>query len=171
MNRSPNTPSDNISPPALPPAPSVQPRLKGVRGWLLFFCLGLTVLNPLITLGLLAASYSESSKYFNRFPSLLAITVIETLLGVAMAAFSIYAGVGLWSVRPRAVQMAKRYLLCFLGYHAIAAVLPFMPGLPSAANEAMIAQVLQSITRVLLYFAIWNSYLNKSERVKATYES
>lgn len=144
---------------------------KGVGGWLLLFCLGLIVFTPVITVGSLAASYGESSQYFDRFPGLLMITVVDTLLSVGLMGFSIYAGVGLWSIRPGAVQTAKRYLLCSLGCHAIAAVLPFMAGLPSAAYEAINAEVVKQTVRGVLYFAIWYSYLGKSQRVKATYES
>jgi hypothetical protein len=143
---------------------------KGVAGWLLWFCLGLTVFTPLITLGSLAAGYSESSKYFDQFPGLLVITLVDTLLSLGITAFSVYAGIGLWRIRPGAVQMAKRYLLCLLGYYVFAAVLPFMAGLPSAANEAMIGQVAIDTFRGIIFVAIWYSYLNKSLRVRATYE-
>src|SRR5208337_5486904 len=108
---------------------------KGVAGWLLLLCLGLTVFTPLVTLVALAAGYSESSKYFDRFPGLLVITLVDTVLSLGIASFSVYAGIGLWRIRPGAVQTAKRYLFCLLGYYALSAVLPFMAGLPPAANE------------------------------------
>ncbi len=171
MNETPNATSDQAAPTRSPPATSVEPRYKGVGGWLLFFCLGLTVLSPLITLGSLVASYSESSQYFDTFPGLLVITVIDTFLSVGLMAFSIYAGVGLWRIRPGALQTAKKYLLWFLAYLAIAAVLPFMAGLPSAANDVLIGEVAKSTFRGVIYFAIWYSYLNKSQRVRGTYES
>lgn len=163
--------SNQAAPPLLPPAAPVEPRYKGVGGWLLLFCLGLSVFSPLITLGSLVASYSESSQYFDRFPGLLATIVIDTFLCVGLMVFSIYAGVGLWRTRPGAVQTAKRYLLWSLAYYAVAAVLPFMAGLPSQANDAMMAEVVKETVRGVVYFAIWYSYLNKSERVKATYET
>jgi hypothetical protein len=143
--------------------------LKGVSGWLLLFCLGLTVFSPLLTLFSLVAAYSDAP--FHRFPGLLTVTVIDTLLSVGLMAFSVYAGVGLWRIRPGAVQTAKRYLLCFLGYQVIAAVLPFTAGLPSSANEAITAEVVKNVVRGVFYVAIWYSYLNGSKRVKATYES
>ncbi len=136
----------------------------------MLFCLVLTVFTPLVTLGSLAASYGESSKYFAKVPSILVITVIDTLLSLGLAAFGIYAGSGLWSVRARAVQTAKRYLFCFLGYLAVAAILPFMAGLPSAANTAIIAQVWKETLRGVILFGIWYSYLKKSKRVRATYD-
>src|SRR5262249_20060246 len=88
------------------PAPA-EPRYKGVRGWLLLLCLGLTVFTPLFTIGSLATGFSESSKYFDQFPGLLIITVTDTILSLGMMVFSIYAGTGLWSIRPGAVQTAK----------------------------------------------------------------
>ena len=146
-------------------------RYKGVRGWLLLLCLELTVLSPLLALGSLAAGYREYSKYFDQFPGLLVITVINTFLSVGLMAFSVYAGTGLWSIRPGAVQMAKRFLLCFLGYQAVGAILPFMAGLPSAATDAMIAQIDKDMFRGVISFAVWYSYLSFSKRVSATYNS
>ena len=156
---------------APPPSTSIptEPQYKGVGGWLLLLCLGLIVFGPLITLGSLAAGYRESSEYFDQFPGLLVIIVIDTFLSLGLMAFSVYAGIGLWRVRPGAVQMAKRFLLCFLGYLVVAAVLPFMAGLPSAANEVMIVEVIKEMFRGVIYFAIWYTYLNKSKRVRDTY--
>jgi hypothetical protein len=128
------------------------------------------VFGPLITLYSLAG-YIESSKYFDQFPGLLVTTVIDALLSLGLMAFSIYAGTGLWRIRPGAVQIAKRYLLCLLGYYALAAILPFLSGLPSAANGAMIWEVVKNTLRGVFYLAIWYSYLNMSERVRFTYAS
>jgi len=74
-------------------------------------------------------------------------------------------------VQPGAVRTAKRYLLWFLAYQGIAIVLPFMAGLPSSADEAMIAQSVKDAFRGFIYVIIWYSYLNKSKRVRATYLS
>jgi hypothetical protein len=134
------------------------------------FCIALTILSPLLTFGSLASLYSKTSPYFDRFPGLLVIAVIDTFLSTGLMAFSIYAGVGLWLIRPGAVQTAKKYLLCILAYYAVAAVLPFMAGLPSTANETMIAGAVTNILRGIIYVAVWYSYLNKSKRVRATYE-
>jgi|SRR5215475_5992263 len=142
---------------------------KGVHGWLLLFCLSLTVFSPLMAMGSLGVRYIESSIYFDQFPGLLVITVIDMCLRSGIVAFSIYAGAGLWGIRPGAVQMAKRYLLCYLGYHAVAAVLSFMAGLHSARADIMIMSIAADTLRSVLYFAVWYSYLNNSKRVKATF--
>jgi hypothetical protein len=149
----------------LPP----EPEYKGVRGWLLLLCLGLTVFSPLFTMESLVKEYVEWSEYFDRFPGVQVITVTKMLLIIGLMAFSIYAGVRLWSVRPGAVQVAKRYFFCALGYHAVAAILPFMAGLPSAATDAMIPHVVQDVYVGVITFAVWYLYLDNSKRVKATF--
>lgn len=152
-------------------APPTEPKYKGVGGWLLFFCLSLTVFSPLITIVALTSSYTDAFQLLDRFPGVMAITVIDTFLDLVVMAFSVYAGVGLWRVKPGAVQTAKRYLLCLLAYVAVASILPFMAGLPSDVNEALIAEVIKGASRQVSYVAIWYAYLNKSKRVMATFES
>ena len=146
-----------------------EPEYKGVRGWLLLFCLGLTVFTPLLTIRSLAMACIKSLEYFDQFPGLLVITVIDTILSLGLIAFGFYAGVGLWGIRPGAVKMAKRYLLCILGYQAISAILTFMAGLLSGSTANLISQVALDVLRSVIYFAVWNSYLDKSKRVAATY--
>jgi len=85
--------------------------------------------------------------------------------------FSIYAGVALWQKKQDAVRIAKRYFVTFLLYTVVASALPFMAGLPSQANEAMIAELFKDASRSFLFFGIWYSYLNKSRRVKNTFPS
>jgi hypothetical protein len=151
--------------------PGVQPRYKGVAGWLRFFCIVLTVITPLLSLLLLAKSYNDTCKYFDRFPRLAVIMGIDSLLSLSLMGYSIYAGVGLWRIRPGAVRTAKRYLVSYLVYLVIAAVLPFTAGLPSAANTAMLGVIFKGFVRGGIFFGIWYSYLGTSQRVKATYQS
>jgi hypothetical protein len=156
--------------PATPTTPVV-PRYKAVGGWLLLFCLGLTVFNPLMSLFSLAASYRESAPYFGQFPGLLVVTGLDTLLSLGLMAFSIYAGASLWRLRPGAVRTAKSYLMWFLAYQAVAIVLPFMVALGSTPDETIVGQTVKGAFRGIIYVVIWYSYLNRSERVRATYLS
>ena len=137
----------------------------------MFFCLTLTVFNPLGTIASFIASYSAGSQLFDSFPGLRAITVIDALLSSGLMAFSVYAGVSLWRIKPGAVDTAKRYLWCALAYCAVASLLPFMAGLPSEVDGNMIAEVFKNAIRMVAYVAIWSAYLNKSKRVKATFAS
>jgi small basic protein len=152
-------------------APLTEPKYKEVGGWLLFFCLTLTVFSPLITIISLLSAYSGSDRVVDRYPGLMVITDIDTFLSLGLMAFSVYAGVGLWRVTLGAVRTAKRYLLCLLAYAVVATILPFIAGLPSKVNEAMVEFVFIGSFRTAVYVAIWYAYLNKSARVKATFES
>jgi hypothetical protein len=142
---------------------------KGVGGWLMLLCVGLTILGPLRSLGTLIQSYKEFSPHFGRFPVLRVLMDLDIPLSILLAAFSIYAGNRLWQVKPGAVKTAKTFFLFMLAYTAITSVLPFSTGLPPQFASAMIPEVMKGIFQNIIVAAIWISYLNKSKRVKATY--
>ena len=52
---------------------------KGVRGWLLWLCLGLTVFSPILTVIMLARGWGESAQYLDRFPGLAVVNAIDTM--------------------------------------------------------------------------------------------
>jgi len=143
---------------------------KGVKGWLLILCIILTIISPLFSIISLISSYNLASTYFYMYPGLRIVTIIDTILSIGLIAFSIYAGISLWKVKSGAVKIAKKYLRTFLGYSIIAIFLPFTAGLPSQANSAMLGAALGIAIRSWIFIAIWYSYLNKSKRVKATYQ-
>jgi hypothetical protein len=144
---------------------------KEVGGWLLLFCISLTILSPLITIYTFITSYGATYTLFDEFPGLESILIVDGILSSFVMFFSIRAGIALWKIAPNAVKTAKNYLLIYLGYSAIAVFLPYMAGLPSYANDEMLPETLLGIFRTLIYFGIWYSYLNVSVRVKETYIS
>ena len=141
----------------------------GIGGWLLFFCLVLIVFTPLIGIFVLATAYAGFSPFFDLFPGLRVIMIIDSILSTTMMCFGIYAGISLWKRRKGAVQSAKRYLIALLIYAGVALFLPFMAGLPSPANQAMQAGAVIEGFRSILFFVIWYTYLNKSKRVRNTF--
>ncbi len=161
--------NDHEPPPPQQPPTVSKTRYKGVKGWLLFFCIGLTILAPIYAIKSVQALYRELSQYFDQFPRLRVITDIETILIICIMVFSISAGVGLWKIRPGAVRMAKIYLLCNLAFQIIAAILLLLAGFPAEANKAMLPVLIRGSLTGILYVLIWYLYLNKSKRVKATY--
>ena len=144
----------------------VQPKYKGVGGWLLLLCLNLTILRPLVTLISSVGAINTASLLSTQYPSFFNFVVIDTILGVGLMCFSIYAGVALWTVKSGAVKIAKTYLLVFLAYSVIECLLLFTVGLPS---DIVLEQGIKQILRSAAYFFVWYAYLNKSQRVKATY--
>ena len=144
-------------------------RYKGVKGWLLLFCIILTVINPLITVFNLVGGYNESKAYFAAYPGLQTLFAIDSVLSIGLVAFSIFAGISLWMIRPNAVKIAKIWLFSFLAYSILIIFLPYAAGLPSSALNDMIGQVIVETIRSLVFFGIWFSYLLVSTRVRQTY--
>jgi hypothetical protein len=142
------------------PLAPVLPRYKGVRGWLLFFCISLTILNPL---GL----FSELGR---QGKTLVTSSVFDWLL-ITISGFGIYAGVLLWRVAPGAVKMAKAFLWTQLIFFVILALVLITPHFLSSGNAVSdVGQIVVIIMRSAGYFLIWYLYLNRSIRVKATYD-
>jgi hypothetical protein len=158
----------------LPPLPlpvDTMTRLRGVRGWLLFFCLSLTLLNPGATVYNLYNSIPQSAPYFRAFPGLFLLAVVDTVVSAGIAALSVYAGILLWRVRPGAVRVTRIFLIVGMVYVVIAPFTPLLAGLPQAVNDAVISAVPLAIGRGILYYAIWLGYLSSSKRVRATYSA
>lgn len=137
----------------------------GVRGWLLFLCVSLTILTPLFTIATMTSEWRLTKPYFENLPNLKNGVMLEIACYTAVTFFSFYAGTRLWSIRPNAVRTAKIYLVVqmlvgLIVPGAVAAVV----SAPGAASE-----VIRTAFHGILYFAIWYPYLCKSERVKATY--
>src|SRR5580704_15804146 len=83
-----------------------KPVYEGLGGWLLFLCVSLTLVGPLLTLG-----YLVWLIYLNTYYVVPEWVPIEILLLPLLAVFSVYAGVALWTLRPRGVRIVKIYLV------------------------------------------------------------
>jgi len=135
-------------------------RYKGVGGWLLFLCVQLTILQPLF--GTLS-TLGEYSKTVKDIPSLKGVALIFVFISLGLIAFGFYAGVSLWRVRLGAVNLTKKYLI--VEFSTLSAIVLF-----AVAGGENIASAIGMLIALGIYLAIWYSYLNKSKRVKATYQ-
>ena len=144
-------------------------RLQGVRGWLLFFCITLVVLNPLASLFTFGLSLSQVSPALNRLPGLLVVAITDGLVSLALMALSVFAGVSLWRVRHNAVKWARTFLFAGVAYVLISPLFIFLAGLPAALVVQALPNSYLSAGRSLVYYVIWLSYLARSKRVQATY--
>jgi hypothetical protein len=148
-----------IIPPQNAPVTSspILEQYKGVRGWLLFFCINLTVLSPLSIIAPLGKA-TTSDMWHDFRPGF----VIAEVLSFILAGSSIYVGVCLWRVRPGAVKRTSIFLWCMLLLNAVIALLAFTGGSLSGNDGVVyIASVIPP--------AVWLAYLSSSKRVKATY--
>jgi hypothetical protein len=120
-------------------------------------------------------AYGAVSPLFNRAPIFYYFYTIA-IPTIALLGFGIYAGIGLWTLKPHADKVAKRYLWSLLAWKAILLLLPTFFSLPQKLMSLGAAPI--SFTNIALGeggFRIdlspifWLLYFNKSARVKETY--
>ena len=142
---------------------------RGVRGWLLILCLNVAILDPLTMLLTIFLVTSATKPYFGEHPELLRLCLASGLCRLALAVFSVYAGIALWKIVPGAVSVAKKYLLAVLLYSVVALILPVLVGIPRESYQEFAGQTFFNSLLTMAYAFIWYIYLQRSRRVKATY--
>jgi Protein of unknown function (DUF2569) len=142
---------------------------QGVGGWLLLFCLSLTLFNPLLGIYNLVSGYSAASAFFAQIPALQTYMLVEFLVAAGVIAYSVYAGGSLWLVKPNAIHTVKHFFVVILCYAAIEIFLPFLVGLPPNLSGPIAAASAGAFVKGIIYVTIWSLYLNRSRRVKATF--
>ncbi len=144
-------------------------QLVGVGGWLLFFCFGLVVLNPILRVGGVLSGYKDSSIYFDKLPSLEVLFYIELAVALFISLFSVYSGLMLYWKRPNAISITKMFLLSCLIAVLLEIISIYLIGLPDELISKILPKLSKDIFRMFVYVGVWHSYLNKSIRVKNTY--
>ena len=141
----------------------------GVHGWLLLLCLMLTVIGPLITLGLMVYDAPQWAAYIGNSPAMQAQILLSRVLTAAAVAVGIYAGLRLWSIKPGAVALTKKALLLGLAVDIVNSVIEVAAGPQAPVNSVLINRSLLNMLPDLIFFTLGFAYLNKSARVQATY--
>jgi len=142
----------------------------GVKGWLLFFCISLTILSPILTSFILIASYGAFLSLFHDYPVIrvIAILCIPGLINIGITIFGIVAGVKLWTKKPNAVRITRAYLTTYLLFNIYGGLFFFiLELLAHSVSGSYLRQLIGSV----IYFFIWNSYFNKSKRVNVTFKT
>jgi Protein of unknown function (DUF2569) len=144
---------------------------RGVRGWLLLLCLNIAVLDPLTMLLTIFLVTNATKPYFGEHPELLRLCLASGVCRLALAVFSVYAGIGLWKIVPGALSVAKKYLLAVVLYAVVASSLPIIVGVPRESYQEFAGQSAFNSFLTMAYAIAWYLYLQHSKRVKATYLS
>lgn len=143
---------------------------KRVGGWLLFFCIILTIIRPSVQTFQTWNSYFEISTYLDYLPVMTVVAiVIELSISVLLIIFSIFAGVLLWTKKKDAVSMAQIYLSCELVLPMFLHVLYYMPWHPVSGDTEIIKVAKSNMFGNILFVGVFFIYLIKSKRVHATY--
>lgn len=141
----------------------------GVGGWLLVFCLMLTVLGPLISVWLMAQAYAASEPLFASSPGLQAAVFASLAITAGAVAFGAYAGLRLWLVLPNAVASAKQALAAGLAADIVTTLIELWAQPALHADEGLFQPFVIAIVPTLVFFTLCFAYLNRSSRVHATY--
>jgi len=145
---------------AIPPA---------VTGWLLLFCLILTLVYPATTLYHIVM-HTLPSLIGGHAPAFIFLLSVYCVIFTALAVFSFIAGLKLWLVKSEAVRFARSWLWTCLVANFAYFVLCLMIAKPH--QSAILAEMgWYHVVGPIPFFALWYLYLEHSKRVRATYQS
>jgi hypothetical protein len=130
--------------------------LRGIGGWLLFFCISLTVLSPAsFTYGLISGSQRSDSDE-NSW--------VELSVNGATTIYGIITGILLWTKRKGSVKQAKWFLII----SALTVLLTTIYDLGTRKDQWLIPII---FVIKIAYFAMWMLYFSNSRRIANTFEA
>lgn len=166
----PPVPKTHVSTIAAPKELAVK-EMKGVAGWLLFFCITLVMIGPLSSFGTMLKSWELSVPAFASYPSLKTVLVFSIVSSSAILLYGMIVGSLIWSGGSNGRKLAKQFLtvrLCAtLAIEFICLLM--MTELPKEVITAGINGLLGVIIREGIYFGVWWFYFKLSKRVMNTY--
>ena len=152
-------------------SPPVATGPKGVGGWLVFFCVVLTILAPLHFIGQFSITWEEAQPAFAQFPNIQTAIIWENAGSIALLIYGFFVGCMIWRGNPDGRKIAKKFLLVqlfgFIGIEFIAIVI--MGDLPFQVVASVFGAAIGAILANLFWFLIWWFYFKKSIRVRNTY--
>jgi Protein of unknown function (DUF2569) len=128
---------------------------RGVGGFLLIFCVGITVFQPL---GCAAEILRNPHDTF------------VVVLDLGLAAFSIYTGLTTWRARPDALKLIKVYFIVTLALAGLM-ILRVSANIKEIVQQSPSENPVKTGLLTLMFVAVWWSYFAQSKRVKATFGS
>jgi hypothetical protein len=143
--------------------------LKGVKGWLLLLCLLLTVLEPFETVVVVFGGSDIMASLPKVSPQMYWFSIVNGIVGIGLAVFSLYAGLSLWKVTIGAVDVARAYLVLSAGASVGLLGAAVLFGITKEFSEATMQFNLTGVGVTVLYAYSWLLYLSRSRRVRNTY--
>lgn len=128
---------------------------RGVHGFLLFFCVAITVVRPL-----------SCAAEILRNPHDTFVVVFD----LGLAAFSIYTGLTTWRARPDALKLIKVYFIVTLAL-ACLMILRVSTNIKEIVQQSPSENPVKTGLLTLMSVAVWWSYFAQSKRVKTTFGS
>jgi hypothetical protein len=146
---------------------------RGVGGWLLLFCVLVTIIGPALSVFFLSADLARILANWDGFELVPTFRLVKDVGGFGLTAFSLYVGITLWSAKPNAVRTAKALLIAALAYNVVTdfACLSLGTSVLFWTPTPTVGTTVEDLAANAISFAIWFTYLRESKRVKATYGS
>jgi len=146
---------------------------KGVGGYLLIFCIVLTMLVPLFFLAKALYDWGQCETVFLHFPWYKGLTIFMLISSGAIVCYGFIAGCMIWGGNANGREIAKNYLLVYLfGFIAIKLLgiaVIYGKNVPSENLTFVIQDALKQQFCQVIIFVIWWLYFKKSKRVQNTY--
>lgn len=127
--------------------------LYGVRGWLLLFCIVITILNPLVAIA--GATRSEP------FPAM--------AFELGIAALCVRTGVAVWRKAENALRSLKVYFLVLLSIATLGLLASIILKQPYLKRDLSTDPGQEACLQTVAFVLFWWAYFKKSRRVKATF--
>lgn len=148
--------------------------LDGVEGWLRVFCLFLTFIIPLVFLGSTVINIGNVTELNESFSQLRIRLIIDTFIRIFIMFFSVYTGVGLLRRRKNAVTVARRFLIVFALSQFLMGLLLHFVKMPEGFSRFVFpgggfGSAEKGAMDWVIFSISWYVYLNKSRRVRITY--
>lgn len=134
---------------------------SGVRGWLLFYCIALTILAPL-SLTPLYVFYSVLHRY------VYILRNIEALLNITRIMYGFVVGIFLWARRPVALALLKIYFIA-VAAETLLFTLEAVNQSLRIHSSVFLGSRFSSLMISAGITLLWFIYFRKSVRVKNTY--
>ena len=154
-------------------SPTTGPR--GIGGWLLFFCIALTILGPLWWIVRINYDWMNLQPAIDRFPAAKPAVFFEIAGSAAIVLYGFIIGCLIWRGVSYGKHIAKQYLLIRLLALAGVELVTFglMSDLPRATVDAgIVAAITTAIAQyawAAVFSLVWWFYFKRSVRVRNTY--
>jgi len=143
---------------------------RGVGGWLLLYCILITVIFPLRAALSVFQSYEQFWGEFGLFPRLAFVVYIDAIVQFGLVVLALKAGISLWNIGQRARERNRVFQITYL-LVMVAEPIFFLAiaNWPEQAPELVRISLIGSAVGAVLWFAIWWNYFERSRRVRNTY--
>ena len=146
------------------------PKLVGVRGWLLLLCVGLIVFQPALTIRDLVELNGEMQRHSAALAGLDNFYLFVMVTSVLVTLASVWVGILLWRVQPGAHILARHFLLLRFAFVCLSPLSIFLfVDVPALGAGAVLGGAATEIGRTAINTVVWYLYLLKSRRVSATF--